>query len=440
MSAPVGPDTGAPGTGSAQIPSRNRFGPDLRPLAYPAYRRLFFGGVVVAIGSQLSAVAVIQQIFDITGSNALLGTASIVALIPLIVFGLWGGAIADRHDRRTVLLITSGGITVTALLLWLQSMLDLNSVILVMALLALQQGFFAVNQPTRSAITPRLVPAELVPAANALGFTVFGFGVLGGPLLAGVLIPLIGLPWLFFAEAVGMVVMLYPVFRLPSIRPLAEEGAPRAGVVDGLRYLRLQPLILMTFVVDIIAMVFGMPRILFPDMAQYTFGGQPGGGIELGLLNAGMAVGVLLGGLTSGWLARIRRQGIAIVVAIVVWGAAMLLLGLTTSLTMAVVWLALGGWADMVSATFRSSILQTAAPDNMRGRMQGVFTVVVAGGPRVADLVHGVAADLTSTEWAIAGGGVLVIVFTLVAAVAGPSLWRFDTRRLSGGPEPVKSS
>jgi len=411
----------------AALPPRNRFGPDLRPLAIPAYRRLFLGGVATAIGSQLSAVAVQQQIFDITGSSAYVGLASLVALVPLIVFGLIGGAIADTHDRRKLLMITSTGIAVTALGLWLQSLCGLHSVVVVMALLAIQQGFFAVNQPTRSAIIPRIVPAELVPSANALGFTVFGFGVLGGPLLAGLLIPLTGLAWLYFAEAVALVAMLYPVFKLPPIPPLGELRE-RAKVLEGLRFLWFQPLILMTFVVDIIAMVFGMPRALFPEMAESTFGGPVGGGPQLGLLNAGMAIGVLAGGLTSGWLSKINRQGVAIVLAICLWGGSMALLGTSSAIWVAVGALAVGGWADMVSATFRSTILQTAIEDRMRGRMQGVFTVVVAGGPRIADLVHGLVADWTSTRIAVTGGGLLVVVGTLSAVAMGRSLWRYDSR------------
>lgn len=410
------------------LPPRNRFGPDLRPLAYPAFRRLFWGGLAAAVGSQLTAVAVQQQIFDITGSNSLVGVASIVALVPLIIFGLLGGAIADTHDRRKLMMVTSTGMAVTALGLWLQSELKLHSVVVVMVLLAVQQGFFAVNQPTRSAIIPRIVPIELVPSANSLGFTVFGFGVLGGPLLAGIAIGTIGLPWLYFAEAVAMVAMLYPVFRLPPLPPLGGKLGERAKVMEGLKFLRWQPLILMTFVVDIIAMVFGMPRALFPAMAEQTFGGPVGGGIELGLLNAGMAIGVLVGGLTSGWLSGIKRQGVAIVLSICLWGGTMMLLGVTSVLWLAVGALAIGGWADMVSATFRMTILQTAIEDRMRGRMQGVFTVVVAGGPRVADLLHGLVADWTSTEIAVAGGGALVIIGTILAAFFGRSLWRFDTR------------
>ncbi|MDQ6656949.1 MAG: MFS transporter [Actinomycetota bacterium] len=411
---------------------RNRFGPDLRPLAFPPYRRLFFGGVASAFGSQLTAVAVQQQIFDITNSSAAVGVASLVALVPLVAFGLLGGAIADTHDRRTLLMITSTGMAVSSLGLWVTALVGVHSAVVVMILLALQQGFFAVNQPTRSAIIPRIVPAALVPSANALGFTVFGVAVLGGPLLAGLLIPLLGLPWLYFIEAVTLVLLLYPILKLPPIPPLAQL-LERASVMEGLRFLRTQPLILMTFAVDIIAMVFGMPRALFPQMAEYTFGGPVGGGPQLGLLNAAMAIGVLAGGLTSGWLGKIHRQGVAIVLAICLWGGAVAMFGTTSVIWVAVGWLAVGGWADMVSSTFRSTILQTAIEDRMRGRMQGVFTVVVAGGPRVADLVHGFAAEATSTRVAVIGGGVLVIVGTAVAATIGPSLWRYDSTRDAKG-------
>ncbi len=250
----------------------------------------------------------------------------------------------------------------------------------VFALLALQQAFFAVNQPTRSAIIPRIVPVDLVPSANALGMTVFSIGVIVGPLLVGVLIPLVGLAWLYFIDALTLVAILYAVIRLPPIPPLGDRRG-RAKVVDGLRYLWLKPLLLMTFVVDIIAMVFGMPRALFPQMAEETFGGAVGGGYQLGVLNAALAVGALIGGLTGGWIHRVHRQGIAIVAAIVLWGASMALYGTTSILWLAAIFLAVGGWADLVSAVYRSTILQVNATDDMRGRMQGVFTVVVAGGP-----------------------------------------------------------
>jgi MFS family permease len=351
-----------------------------------------------------------------------------VALVPLVVFGLLGGAIADTYDRRKLLMVTSVGIALTSIGLWIAALIGSESVWVVLALLAVQQGFFAVNQPTRSAIVPRIVPVDMVPAANALSMTVFSLGVIVGPLLVGVLIPLVGLPWLYFIDALTLVAILYAVMKLPPIPPLGERRG-RAKVLDGINYLRLQPLLLMTFVVDIIAMVFGMPRALFPQMAQETFGGPPGGGLALGMLNAGLAIGSLLGGLTGGWIHRIYRQGVAIIAAILVWGLSMALFGTTSVLWLAVLYLAIGGWSDLVSAVYRSTILQVRATDEMRGRMQGVFTVVVAGGPRVADLVHGVVADATSTAFAVTAGGIATIVLTIVAALLGRSLWNYDSRR-----------
>ncbi len=408
-----------------------RIVPDTRPLAIAPYRRMFVSNIVTVVGSQLTSVAVQQQIFDLTGSSALVGLASLVALVPLVVFGLLGGAVADTYDRRNLLMLTSTGIAVTSLGLWLAAFSGSRAVWLVMCLLALQQAFFAVNQPTRSAVLPRIVPVELVPSANALNMTVFATGVIVGPLLVGVLIPVIGLPWLYFLDALTLTGVLYAVIRLPAIPP-TKSGTGRAKVGDGLSYLRSQPLLLMTFVVDIIAMVCGMPRALFPAMAEHTFGGPPGGGVALGVLNAGLAIGSLLGGLTGGWIQRVRRQGVAILVAIVFWGLSMAAFGTTSLLWLAVLFLAIGGWSDLVSAVYRSSLLQTAATDEMRGRLQGVFTVVVAGGPRLADLVHGVVADATSTAFAVVAGGLLCVVLTVVAAWFGRSLWDYDARSPEG--------
>ena len=431
---------GEPGEGRKVPLTRSRLrriGPDTRPLTIPAYRRLFLGQVTTVIGAMLTTVAVQQQIFDITQSSAWVGIASLVALVPLVVFGLIGGAIADTYDRRKLLMITSTGIALSSIGLWIAALVGSESVWTVLVLLAVQQGFFAVNQPTRSAIIPRIVPIELVPAANALGMTVFAIGVIVGPLLVGILIPLVGLPWLYFLDAMTLVAILYAVVRLPPVPPLGEHRG-RAKVLDGIAYLRVKPLLLMTFVVDIIAMVCGMPRALFPQMAQETFGGPAGGGIALGLLNAGLAIGSLIGGLTGGWIHRVHRQGIAIVAAIIVWGLSMILFGGTSVLWLAVLYLAIGGWSDLVSAVYRSTILQVTATDEMRGRIQGVFTVVVAGGPRLADLVHGVVADATSTSFAVTAGGIATVVLTAFAAMTGRSLWNYDTRRT--GSDPIKEA
>ncbi|MGX7825509.1 MFS transporter [Actinokineospora sp. 24-640] len=400
---------------------------DIRPLKIRDYRRLWLSTAITAVGSQLTAVAVPKQVYDLTGSSAWVGLTGAVGLVPLLVFGLWGGAIADAFDRRVVLIISNTGVAVTSGLLWLQAFAAVDSVWVVLVLLGLQQAFVAVNMPTRSAAVARLVPLELLPPANALNFTTFTFGMVFGPLAAGALIPVLGLSTLYLIDTVALVLALGLVFLLPPIRPGANATS-RAGlrdIVDGFRYLSARKLLLVSFLVDIIAMVAGMPRALFPEMAERTFGDPPGGGIALGWLFAAIPIGSALFGVFSGWFARMTRQGAVITVSVIVWGLAMAAFGLTSSLWLAAVFLAIGGGADLVSAVHRSSMLQTEATDEMRGRMQGVFTVVVAGGPRVADILHGWGGAAIGPAMAATVGGLLVVVLTLVTVAAVPAFWRF---------------
>ncbi|OZM70581.1 MFS transporter [Amycolatopsis antarctica] len=400
---------------------------DTRPLKIPAYRRLWVSTAVTTVGSQLTAVAVPKQVFDLTGSSGFVGLTGAVALVPLIVFGLWGGAIADTVDRRKLLLVTNIGIAVVSALLWLQAFLDVGSVWLVLVLLGLGQAFFAMNMPTRSAAIARLVPVELLPSAVALGSTMAQFGAVLGPLLAGALLPVLGLSTLYLIDTVALGLALLAVYRLPALPPL-NGPSRRAGlrdILDGFRYLAAQKILLASFLVDIIAMVAGMPRALFPEMAERTFGDPPGGGAALGWLYAAIPVGALACGLASGWLSRIGRHGVGVTIAIGVWGLAIIGFGLSNSLWLAVFFLALGGAADFVSMVFRSAILQAAATDEMRGRTQGVFTVVVAGGPRIADVTHGWAAAGVGTAAAASGGGLLVILVLVVAVIAIPAFWRY---------------
>ncbi|MEV6906984.1 MFS transporter [Amycolatopsis sp. NPDC051071] len=400
---------------------------DTRPLKIPAFRRLWLSTAVTAIGSQLTAVAVPKQVFDLTGSSAYVGLTGLVALIPLLVFGLWGGAIADAVDRRKLLIVTNVGVTVTSAVLWLQAFMDIGSVWLVLVLLAVNQAFFAINMPTRGAVVARLVPDNLIASATALSSTMATFGAVFGPLLAGSLIPILGLSTLYLVDVIALTATLVAVWKLPPIPPLGEI-ARRAGIrdiIDGFRYLATQKILLASFLVDIIAMVAGMPRALIPEMAERTFGDPPGGGPALGWLYAALPAGAMLIGLFSGWLTRIRKQGVGVIISICVWGAAIVGFGLAQSLWLAVFFMALAGAADMVSAIYRMSILQVATTDEMRGRLQGVFTVVVAGGPRIADLTHGWAAAGVGTAAAASGGGVLVIVLVIGAALLLPSFWRY---------------
>jgi MFS family permease len=400
---------------------------DTRPLRVPPFRRLWASTAVTAIGSQLTAVAVPKQVFDLTGSSGYVGLSGAVALAPLLLFGVWGGAVADAVDRRKLLLVTNAGLALTSALLWVQAAVGLDSVWVVLALLGLQQAFYAVNQPTRSASIARLVPVEQLPAAAALGSTVFTFGAVFGPLLAGALLPVLGLSTLYLVDALALGLTLWSVWRLPPLPPL-HGASRRAGLRDvaaGFRYLGTRGVLLASFLADIIAMVAGMPRALFPEMAERSFGDPPGGGSALGWLYAAIPLGALLCGLFSGWLSRVFRHGVGVTAAVVAWGLAMVGFGLAPSLPVAAGCLAVGGAADMVSMVFRSAILQSAATDEMRGRMQGVFTVVVAGGPRLADLLHGTVAAAVGTEWAAAGGGALVVLLMVLAVLLLPAFWRY---------------
>ncbi|WP_030815086.1 MFS transporter [Streptomyces sp. NRRL F-2799] len=422
-------EAGTAKTPGGDPPARGwrRWGMDTGPLRIPAYRRLWSSTIVTAVGSQLTAVAVPKQIYDTTQSSAWVGYASLAGLVPMVVFALWGGAVADTVDRRKLLLVTNIGIAVTSLLFWAQAVTGLDSVPVLMILLAAQQAFFGLNQPARSASVARLVPAGELPAANALGATVMQTGLVAGPLLAGVLIPVIGLPELYLIDAVALTFTVWAVFRLPALPPLGEATARRAGVREiaaGFRYIAGHKVLLLSFLADIVAMVFGMPRALFPELAAHTYGAWSPGS-ALGLLFAAIPVGSVLGGLFSGVFSQARRHGLMVIGSVVGWGLAVVGFGLSGNLWVAVAFLAAGGVADMVSMVFRGAILLFAATDEMRGRMQGVFTVVVAGGPRLADVLHGTAGSLFGTRAAVAGGGALVVVVMLALAATMPALRRY---------------
>ncbi|HEV7422368.1 MAG TPA: MFS transporter [Mycobacterium sp.] len=416
---------------------------DTTPLRTPDFRRLWLAGIVTVIGGNLTIFAVPVQLYALTQNSAYVGLSGIFALVPLVVFGLWGGAWADAMDRRLLLIIASCGLAAASVLLWLQAALALNNVWVVLCLLSVQQAFYAVNSPTMSAAIPRMVPGDQLPAANSLNMTVMQFGAIVGPLLAGVMLRWVDLSTLYLIDAVTCLVPVWATFRLAPMPATNGQAAGRWGftaVFDGFRYLSGNRVVLMSFVVDLIAMILGMPRALFPQMAHQSFGGPVEGGTTMALLAAAMAVGAVVGGVFSGWLPRIRRQGLAVVVSIVVWGVAMVGFGLAcgladgiarTWLWIALAFLAIGGAADMVSAAFRSTILQQAASDELRGRLQGVFTVVVAGGPRLADAVHGAAAAALGTTVAAAGGGALVVVGVVVAALVVPAFVRYRVTGLT---------
>lgn len=398
---------------------------DLTPLRQSReYRRVFFGETVSTVGTQMTAVAVPLQVFRITHSSLAVGLLGFASLVPLVTFGLIGGAIADSMDRRRLLLITTSLLAVTSALLFAQAAFDLRQVWLLYVLVACQAGLFAVDSPARRAVVPRLVGDRNIPAATALSQVLFNSAVIVGPLLAGVLVGALGFGWVYGIDVVSFGASLYAA---ASLRPMPPSGggtaAGVASVLEGLRFLKARPVLLMSFAVDINAMVFGMPRALFPALALGRFHGGSG---SVGLLYAAPAMGALLGALLSGSLIRVRRQGVAVIIAIVAWGAAIVGFGLAASMWLAVVMLAIAGAADMVSAVFRNAISQVSTPDEFRGRLGGVFIAVVAGGPRLGDVEAGTVAALTSAQFSVVSGGVACIAGVLILAALSPAFVRYE--------------
>jgi MFS family permease len=397
---------------------------DTRPLATPAYKRLLIGQGTSFVGSMLTQVAVPVQVYTISRSSLYVGLVGLAGLVPIVVFGLYGGAIADAMDRRVLYFWSSVGTWAVTLALLVQTLLGLRSVGLILGLVAVQSAAFAIASSTRGAIIPRIVAEELVPAANTLSFTIGNVGQVVGPLFAGLLVTRAhGFAYAYGLDALLFTAALYSALRLPAIPP--DGTAPRLGlrsVADGLRFIATRPVLIMSFAVDIAAMVLAMPRALFPAAADARFHGQ------VGPLYAAIAIGAVVAGLSSGWIGRVRRQGVALVVAIVCWGGAVALSGLAHALWLAVGLLALAGAADLVSAVYRQTILQTYAPDEMRGRMQGVFIAVVAGGPRLGDLRAGATAAATSTTFSWVGGGVACMAVVAVAGFMVRPFWRYDAK------------
>ncbi|SBT51177.1 MFS transporter [Micromonospora auratinigra] len=427
------------GTTETRPRGTRRWAIDLRPLRVPAYRRVWLGNGVAMFGFQFTAVAVPVEMFDLTGGSFWVGLLGVAGFVPLLVFGLWGGAVADARDRRRVLLAGGALLWASTLALLVQSLLRVGSPLLLLGLVAVQSTAFAITSPARSAILPRLVPTGLVPAASTLNYTTFTATSVFGPLAAGLIFAAwrtdVGLPVAYAVDALLFTVSFWATLRLPAMPPEPDPDgadAPRraglASIVDGFRYLATTPVLLLSFAIDLIAMILAMPRALFPELAQQRFGG----GAAVGWLYSAIAIGAMLGGLTSGWIGRVRRQGLALVVAVVGWGIAIGLAGLARQLWLVVALLGLAGAADLVSATLRQSMLLVYAPDRMRGRLQGVNTVVVAGGPRLGDLRAGATAAAFGTGVAMVGGGLAAAVLAVALVAVFPALLRY---RAAGVPD-----
>jgi MFS family permease len=400
---------------------------DVRPLQVSApYRRLFFGNTVAQLGQQMTNVAVAIQVYAITQSSFYVGLVGVFALVPLVALGLYGGAIADAVDRRTLALIASAGLWAVSIALAVQAFLGLESQWVLYGCIAVQSGFYAVNNPARSAMVPRLLDKELLPAAAALNMASFNLGFTFGPVLGALVIQWQGFGAAYAIDVMTFSAAYYALVRMPKMPPM--ENSPRAGlksVVDGLRFLKRSPNLRMTFILDLCAMVLAQPRALFPALAYKVYGGGAG---VVGVLQAAPAAGAIVAFLFSGWVSKVRLQGLAIVIAVLIYGAAVGGVGLTDVLWIGVAFLAISGMADMVSSAYRNTILQVAAPDHLRGRLQGVFIVVVAGGPRAGDFLAGTVASSIGERLALVLGGFACIVGVLTATALSRRFLEYDAR------------
>ena len=414
---------------------RRRLLVDLTPLRVSRdYRLLFVGSAVSYLGRQLTVVAIPFQVFTITDSSLAVGMIGLVTLVPLVALSLAGGAIADSMDRRKLLLITQLLSAATSAGLALNASSSSPKLWPIYVLAALSAGLAGVDLPARNAMIPNLVGRELYPSAAALGQIQFQVGQVAGPALAGVIISQVSLAAAYWIDVASFSAAM---IALVLIAPQPPEGggtrASLASIKEGLRYVKGRRLLVGTFLIDIDAMVFGMPRALFPALGTGVFGG---GAATVGLLYAAPGAGALVGALLTGWVGGVRRQGRAVIIAVIVWGAAIAGFGLVPWLPLGLFLLALAGAADVVSAVFRNTILQLSVPDGLRGRLSSVHIAVVTGGPQLGDAEAGAVAALTSPRFSVVSGGLACILGVAALVRWVPELARYDalaeTRRSDG--------
>lgn len=384
----------------------------------PGYRWLFAGMFFAQAGRQLTVVAVPWQVFELTGSTLAVGLLGLVQLVPLLVVSLVGGALADAVNRRRLLVVSQVVLAGTAAgLLW-NSTMETPLIWPLFVLTAVNAGISAIDSPARQALVPGLVGRALLPSAMALNQTLTNVAKAALPAAGGILIAKAGLSFSYGLEVVLFLTSAALIYRVTD-PPV--EGTVRSfglsSILEGVRYLKGRKLLQGILLIDLNAMVFGMPTALFPAIGTEVLGGDAS---TVGLLYAAPGIGALVGALTSGWVARVRRQGRAIVLAVVGWGLAMAVFGLTSSLTLALIMLAIAGTADVVSAIFRGTVFQLAAPDALRGRLSSIHMAVVAGGPRLGDLEAGVVAAVTSVRFSVVSGGLACVLGALAIARWAP--------------------
>lgn len=393
------------------------------------FRLLTIGSLVTGLGTQAALVALPYQVYVTTRSAFLTGLLGLVELGPLIALSLFGGALADRFDRRRLLLMTQVALVAVALGLAATALDHSPPLWLLYVLAAASAAAAAVERVSRSAIVPNVVSPERLRGALSLTFGLYQLTMVVGPAAGGLLIAAAGVQGAYVADAVtcaGMVAAAYAMSPQPPRHEEEREPIFRS-IATGLRFVRGERALVASFVIDLAAMTFGMPRALFPVLSLTVYHAGASG---TGALFAAVAAGATVAALTTGWLEHARWLGRIVLAAVAIWGAAIALAGVTTSLAVAIALLALAGAADSVSAVCRSTISQTLTPDRLRGRMSSVFSLVVASGPRLGDVESGSVAALATPRVSVVSGGVACIASVGIVAMLFPALARYDGRKV----------
>ncbi len=389
----------------------------------PPFRRLFVGQMISLVGRQITVVAVPFQVYSQTRSPLDVGLLGIVQAVPLIGGSLAGGAIVDRFDRRRVLLMTQVGLGSCSGLLALGALMGHPPLLAIYAVVAIAALFASIDSPARTAIIPNLVGIDRLAGALSLNIVLFDTGLIAGPAIGGLVIAHLGLPAAYSVDVLTFSAALIAVALLPPQgRSSTEHERPVAAILRGLSFARHQPVILGGFAMDLAAMIFGLPRAVFPVLAATTF---HAGAQGLGLLYSAPGVGAVVAALLSGPVTRSNRLGRIIVVAISIWGVAIIVFGYVGTLWVALVLLAIAGGADSLSAVCRHTIMQRIAPNELRGRLTSLYFMVVTGGPYLGDVEAGAVANAFGAEVAIVTGGALCLVGLGAAALAFPAVWRY---------------
>jgi MFS family permease len=401
---------------------------DLEPVRRDRdFRMLWLGQLISGVGRQVTVVALPFQLWQLTHSSLSIGLLALVQLVPILVFALGGGAVADAVDRRRLLLVTQMALAASSLCLALLALMPSPPIVALYVVAFFAAGTGAVDQPARSSAIPRLVPRERLPAAIAVNSLSYQAVSVVGPAFAGVLIATTGIASAFAFDVVTFIAAIAALLVIAPIPP--HPGAARPGlraVVEGLSFARARRIVFATFVIDLDAMVFGMPSSLFPQLALTVFNAGAAG---YGLLTAAPALGALVGATLTGWVGRVRRPGRGVVVAVAAWGVAIVAFGLlTVSFPLALACLAIAGAADVISAVLRSSIVQLETPDRLRGRLMSIHTLVVTSGPRLGDAEAAAVSALAGPQFSVVSGGILCLVGLAAVLRRFPELLAYEAR------------